>query len=82
MRGVQPVPPRQGKLWCAACKPCPHGKLKHGCTACKKDRVERSISPQIKLEQGIKQEEEIKEEEIKQEPFTIRGYFGLDEGDD
>tara|TARA_B110000977_G_scaffold161491_2_gene206482 strand:+ start:6365 stop:6571 length:207 start_codon:yes stop_codon:yes gene_type:complete len=67
VRGVQALPPRQAETWLHACK---------------KDSVERSISPQIKLEQGIKQEEEIKEEEIKQEPFTIRGYFGLDEGDD
>jgi hypothetical protein len=53
------------KGWCKDCNPCPHGKHKRSCTACKSARVERSVSPEIKLEP-----------EIKQEPFTIRGYFG------
>jgi hypothetical protein len=35
---------------------------------CKSARAERSTSPEIKLEP-----------EIKQEPFTIRGYFGFGE---
>jgi hypothetical protein len=51
------------------CNPCPHGKRKNNCAACKTPRAARSVSPEIKLEP-----------EINQEPFTIRGYFGLDDG--
>jgi hypothetical protein len=74
---------------CVACNPCPHGKLKYSCAACKAARAappsskrvkrEPESSPKIKLEPEIKQEPK-----IKQEPFTIRGYFGIgdeDEGD-
>ena len=74
---------------CVACNPCPHGKLKYSCAACKAARAappsskrvkrEPESSPEIKLEPEIKQEPK-----IKQEPFTIRGYFGIgdeDEGD-
>tara|TARA_B110000459_G_scaffold184290_1_gene213931 strand:- start:934 stop:1134 length:201 start_codon:yes stop_codon:yes gene_type:complete len=51
---------------CAACNPCPHGKLKYSCAVCKKTRVGQSSAKRIK-----------QEPEIKQEQFTIRGYFGI-----
>jgi hypothetical protein len=44
---------------CAQCNPCPHGRRKYDCAACK---TARAAPP-----------------EIKQTPFTIRGYFGIDE---
>ena len=58
-----PCPHGKLKDHCTACTPCPHGKLKRDCAACKSARAG---PPEIKLEP-----------EIKQEPFTIRGYFGF-----
>ena len=64
------------------CTKCPHGKRNDTCAACKKARTGEPSSPQIEAEAEVKQEPEIKQEhEIKQEPFTIRGYFGFDDGE-
>jgi hypothetical protein len=72
---------------CADCNPCPHGKLKRSCAACKAARAgqpapprKRKRDPEIKPDPEIKLEHpEVKPDpEIKQEPFTIRGYCGLD----
>ena len=67
-------------MWCAACTPCPHGKVKYDRRKCKKARVDPPSSKRIKLEQKsspeIKLESEIKHEP---EPFTIRGYFRFDD---
>ena len=46
-------------------------------------RIEREheSSPEVKLEPEVKVEQDIKPEpepQIKQEPFTIQGYFGFD----
>jgi len=58
---------------CSTCTPCPHGKVKRKCAACKSARAGQA---------EIKQAPEIKlEPEIKQEPFTIRGYFGFGDED-
>ena len=59
-----PCPHGKVKGSCVACNPCSHGRLKYTCTACK---TARAGQPEIKLEP-----------EIEQEPFIIRGYFGLD----
>ncbi len=67
-----PCPHGKVKKSCVKCKGCPHGKLKRNCAACKSTRAERSVSPQIKQELEIKLEPD-----IKQEPFTIQGYFGF-----
>lgn len=72
------------KKECADCNSCPHGKRKYRCAACKAARVDPPSSKRIKREKegshDIKQEPEVKlEQEIKQEPFTIRGYFGVGE---
>jgi len=53
--------------------------------ACKKARADAPSAKRVKREPEsspeIKQEPEIKlEPETKQEPFTIRGYFGFDDG--
>jgi hypothetical protein len=65
---------------CVACNPCPRGKVKKKCTACKAARADPPSSKRIKREKEgspeVKQEPEIKEEP---EPFTIRGYFGIGE---
>ena len=61
-----PCPHGKRKYDCVACNPCPHGKLKNKCAACKTARADQ---PEI-----------TQEPEIKQEPFTIRGYFGFDDG--
>jgi hypothetical protein len=77
------------KRSCKVCNPCPHGRLKGKCAACKSARAappsskrikrEPESSPEVKHEPEIKQEPEIKlEPEVKQEPFTIQGYFGFD----
>ena len=91
-RDSNPCPHGKVKYACVQCTPCPHGKLKQSCTVCtgcphgkrksrcaacktalaappssKRIKRERSSSPEIKLEP-----------EIKQEPFTIRGYCSLD----
>ena len=71
---------------CADCNPCPHGKQKDKCTACKTARAAPPSSKRIKREPEsppeIKREPDIKlEPEIKQEPFTIRGYFGFGDED-
>ena len=71
----------------ARCSGCEHGKWKYRCAACKAARAgqpapprKRKRDPEIKPDPEIKQELEIKPDlEIKQEPFTIRGYFGLDQ---
>jgi len=70
------------------CSPCPHGKLKYTCAACKAARAAAPSSKRVNREKEsspeIKQEPEIKQTpspEIKQEPFTIRGYFGFDDGE-
>ena len=80
-----PCPHGKLKSHCAKCNPCPHGKLKTYCAACKTARAAPSRSKRIKREPEsspeIKQESspEVKQEpKIKQEPFTIRGYCGLD----
>jgi hypothetical protein len=78
-----PCPHGKLKYDCADCNPCPHGGLsKYRCAACKAARAgqpppprKRKREPEIKPEPEIKQELEIKQEP---EPFTIRGYFGLD----
>ena len=67
------------------CTPCPHGKRKQNCAECKTARAaapsakrvkrEPESSPKIKPEPATKLEPE-----IKQEPFTNRGYFGFDDG--
>ena len=80
-----PCPHGKLKQGCTACNPCPHGKLKQNCTACKAARAAPPSSQRVKREPEssleTKQEPEIKlEPEIKQEPFTIRGYFGFDDG--
>ena len=63
---------------CAACNPCPHGKHKRKCVACKAAREGQPAPPEIKPDPEVKLEPEVKPEpEIKQEPFTIRGYFGI-----
>jgi hypothetical protein len=45
-----------------------------------KTRAEQPVAPEVKPDPEVKLEHpEIKPEpEVKQEPFTIRGYFGLD----
>ena len=48
-----------------SCTPCPHGKLKKHCAACKAARTGQPGSLEIKQEP---------------EAFTIRGYFGFDDG--
>jgi hypothetical protein len=68
------------KANCVVCIDCPHSKQKSTCAACKTARAdppsskritrEPESSPQIKLEPEIKQEPK---------PFTIRGYFGIDD---
>jgi len=68
-----------------ACTGCPHSKRKTRCAACKKARADAPSAKRVKREPEsspeIKQEPEIKlEPETKQEPFTIRGYFGFDDG--
>ena len=62
-----PCPHGRLKGHCADCNPCPHGKNKYKCAACKAAREGKSAPPEVKPDP-----------EIKQEPFTIRGYFGLD----
>ncbi len=66
-----PCPHGKVKRCCVDCNPCPHGKLKYTCAACKSARTGQA---EIKLGPGIELEPE-----IKQEPFTIRGYFGIGE---
>ena len=67
------------KRLCAVCNPCTHGKRKGNCTACKATRAAAPSSKRIKREKESSSETKL-EPEIKQEPFTIRGYFGFDEG--
>ena len=69
-----PCPHGKVKYFCAACNPCPHGKIKYKCATCKAARAGQP-APSRKR----KRDPEIKPDpEIKQEPFTIRGYFGFD----
>jgi hypothetical protein len=76
------------KTNCTVCSGCEHGKVKYSCKACKSARAEQPVAPEIKPDPEIKLEHpevkleqpDIKQEpEIKQEPFTIRGYFGIGE---
>ena len=60
---------------CADCNPCPHGKVKGSCVDCNATRAGQPAPPRER-----KCEPEVKPDpEVKREPFTIRGYFGLDE---
>jgi hypothetical protein len=69
-----PCPHGKLKRFCVDCNPCPHGKNKYRCATCKAARAGQPAPPRKR-----KRDPEIKlEPEIKQEPFTIRGYFGLD----
>jgi len=55
------------------CNACPHDRLKKNCAECKAARADPESSP----------ESEIKlEPQVKQEPFTIRGYFGIGDEDE
>jgi len=63
-----PCPHGKLKQHCTACSGCEHGKRKYRCAACKSARAERPVAPEVKPEP-----------EVKQEPFTIRGYFGIGE---
>ena len=63
------------KYDCVDCNPCPHGKLKYKCAACKAAREGKSAPPEIKPEPEVR----LEHPEVKQEPFTIRGYFGIGE---
>jgi hypothetical protein len=83
-----PCPHGKRKDVCAACNSCPHGKLKSSCSVCnscphgkrkddcKECKTARAAPPSAKR---IKREP-ASSPEIKQEPFTIRGYCGLDDG--
>ena len=62
-----PCPHGELKNRCKDCHICPHGKWKHSCAACKSARAEQPVAPEVKPDP-----------EVKQEPFTIRGHFGLD----
>jgi hypothetical protein len=75
-----PCPHGKRKSNCTICSGCEHGKRKYRCVACKSARAEQPVAPEIKPDPEIKLEQhEVKPDpEIKQEPFTIRGYFGLD----
>jgi hypothetical protein len=72
-----PCPHGKVKSNCADCNPCPHGKLKYNCAACKATRAGQPPLPEVKPDSEVKLEVKL-EPEIKQAPFTIRGYFGLD----
>ena len=61
------------KNMCAECNPCPHGRVKHDCVVCKSARADPPSS-----KKRIKREPQ-SSPEIKQEPFTIQGYFEFDE---
>ena len=63
---------------CVDCNPCPHGKHKYKCATCKAARAGQP-APSRKRKRDPEIKPEIKPDpEIKQEPFTIRGYFGFD----
>jgi hypothetical protein len=51
-----------------ACDSCPHGELKRNCAACRALRAERANPSRI-----------TPDPEIDQAPFTIRGFFGIDD---
>ena len=51
------------------CNRCPHEKHKYKCAACKAARAGQPAPPEVKPDPEVKH---------KQEPFTIRGYFGSD----
>jgi len=65
-----PCPHGKRKSDCVACTVCPHGKRKSMCATCK---TARAAPPRANM---VKREPE-SSPEIKQEPFTIRGYFGI-----
>ena len=62
-----PCPHGKLKKHCVGCNPCPHGKNKYKCATCKAARAGQ-LAPSRKRK---------RDPEIKQEPFTIRGYFGF-----
>jgi len=65
---------------CVACTGGSHGKRKRSCAACKTARAAPPSSKRVKREPESSLE--VKQEpEIKQEPFTIRGYFGIGDED-
>jgi|TARA_B110000967_G_scaffold209790_1_gene267689 hypothetical protein len=69
------------KRFCADYNPCPHGKVKGSCAACKTACAAAPRAKRVKREP--ESSPEIKQDsEIKQEPFTIRGYFSFDDGDE
>jgi hypothetical protein len=71
--GCNPCPHGRVKRSCDACRACEHGKRKHRCAACKDARAGQPAPPRKR-----KRDSEVKPDpEIKQEPFTIRGYFGI-----
>ena len=72
-----PCPHGKLKSNCAECTGCRHGKRKNSCAACKTARAAAPSSKRVKREP--ESSPEIKQApEIKQEPFTNRGYCGLD----
>jgi hypothetical protein len=73
-----PCPHGKLKYRCTACNPRPHGKRKGDCAACKTARAAAPSSKRVKREPENSPEVKL-EPEIKQEPFTIRGYFGIGE---
>jgi hypothetical protein len=63
-----------------ACSGCPHGKRKHDCAVCKTARASPPSSKRVKREPESSPEIKL-EPQVKQEPFTSRGYFGFDDGE-
>ena len=60
---------------------CAEKKWKCSCAACTSAaHAEQAVAPEVKLdpEANVEQAEVESGPEIKQEPFTIRGHFGLD----
>jgi hypothetical protein len=74
-----PCPHGKLKHGCAVCNPCPHGKVKRWCASCKTERAGQPSSKRIKREPESSPEVKL-EPQVKQEPFTIQGYFGFDTG--
>ncbi len=78
-----PCPHGKLKFGCAQCTPCPHGKVKNdcvACTGCSHGKWKRSCAACKTARAAPPSSKRIKREpEIKQEPFTIRGYFGIGE---
>ena len=74
-----PCPHGKVKRFCAACNRCPHGTHKYRCAECKAARAGQPAPPRKRKRQPeVKPDLEVKlEPEVKQEPFTIRGYCGI-----